>query len=248
MATIKPKSKLAYLKYEQIQPYIDSGKLDQYDYIFITDRKTWAIIDKELNIVEITARLDSYQSESDAITALNNKSDTYIGQIVNILENDEFIPYSVNRNSSTNRYYITPIGTRDYDKLENKPIINIVSNTETIISELDDGIYSLVGNYRISELDTTHRMTGSKIFLIKETSTDTVGEETIQRIHITEINGKSIQKYICTTDAFVEDRYVMLSEMGDEVSGVLDVELPGRLDEYVANNQASDQDIRNLFP
>ncbi len=245
--SIKPKSKLAYLKYEQIQPYIDSGKLDQYDTIFIVDTKEWAIIDKDLNIVPITSRIDSYQSEASAITALNSKTDTYEGQIVNILVDGKYVPYTVNKDSSdvVGTYYVTRIGIDDYNDLINKPVENIVATQEVVLTELADGIYSLVGNYRISDQDTTHRMITSKEFVIKETATD---EDNIKYIHITEISGKSIKNYICTDVNFIEDRYVLLSEIGNEVEDIIQLEVPQMIDDYVGTHEATDEDIKNLFP
>lgn len=240
----KPKSKLAYLSYDQIQPRIDSGQLDQYDLIYEKSQHLLYIIDKDMNIVPVKSRIDSYQSEASAITALNSKTDTYEGQIVNILVDGKYIPYSVNKDVTTERFYIKRIGIDDYNDLINKPIENIVANEEVVLTELDDGVYSLVGNYRISELDETHRMTTSKELFIKETVTD---EDNIEYIHITEIGGKSIKNYICTNVSFIEDRYVLFSELGDKVEDIIQAEVPQMISDYVADHKASETDIQNLF-
>ena len=240
----KPKSKLAYLSYDQIQPRIDSGQLDQYDLIYEKSQHLLYIIDKDMNIVPVTSRIDSYQSEASAIEALNSKTDTYEGQIVNILVSGNYIPYSVNKDATTERFYIKRIGIDDYNDLINKPIENIVANEEVVLTELDDGVYSLVGNYRISELDETHRMTTSKELFIKETVTD---EDNIEFIHITEIGGKSIKNYICTNVSFIEDRYVLFSELGDKVEDIIQAEVPQMISDYVADHKASETDIQNLF-
>ena len=247
MASVKPKSKLAYLSYDQIQTKIDQGLLDEYDLIFEKNEHVLYILDKEKNIVSVTSRIDSYQSEASAITALNSKTDTYEGQIVNILINGKYIPYTVNKDSSAvvDTYYVTRIGIDDYNDLINKPVENIVATQEVILSELDDGIYSLVGNYRISDQDTTHRMITSKEFVIKETATD---EDNIEYIHITEISGKSIKNYICTDASFIEDRYVLFSELGNEVEDIIQLEVPQMIDDYVVSHEATDEDIRRLFP
>ena len=246
MASVKPKSKLAYLSYDQIQTKIDQGLLDEYDLIFEKNEHVLYILDKEKNIVPVTSRIDSYQSEASAITALNSKTDTYEGQIVNILVDGKYIPYSVNKDSSAvvDTYYVTRIGIDDYNDLINKPVENIVATQEVVLSELADGIYSLVGNYRISDQDTTHRMITSKEFVIKETAID---EDNIEYIHITEISGKSIKNYICTDVNFIEDRYVLLSELGNEVEDIIQLEVPQMIDDYVENHSASAEDIQNLF-
>lgn len=252
MAGTKPKSKLAYLSYDQIQPKIDNGILDEYDMIFEPQQKIFYILDKEKNIIPAGSRLDSYQSVSDAETALNTKTNTYVGQIVSILTNGEYIPYSVNLNSSTGTYYVVKVDTDDYDNLINKPIENIVANDEVILSNLDDGFYSLVGNFRISNLDTTHRIATTKEFIIKQTATN---EDNIVNVYITEISGKNIQQYICTDVSFVEDRYLLFSELGNEVDDIIQVEVPliiqqevpQIIDDYVDTHSASTQDIQDLF-
>lgn len=240
----KPKSKLAYLSYDKIQEKIDAGILDEYDLIFEKDSHELYVLDKDKNIVPVKSRIDSYQSEASAIEVLNSKTDTYEGQIVNILVSGECTPYSVNKDATTERFYIKKIGIDDYNNLINKPIENIVANEEVILSELDDGVYSLVGNYRISDQDTTHRMITSKEFVIKETATD---EDNIEYIHITEISGKSIKNYICTDVNFIEDRYVLLSELGNKVEDIIQLEVPQMIEDYVETHSASTEDIQNLF-
>ena len=246
MASVKPKSKLAYLSYDQIQTKIDQGLLDEYDLIFEKNEHVLYILDKEKNIVPVTSRIDSYQSEASAVAALNSKTDTYEGQIVNILVDGKYIPYSVNKDSSAvvDTYYVTRIGIDDYNDLINKPVENIVADQEVILSELADGLYTLVGNYRISNLDTTHRMITSKEHVIKETVT---GENNIEYVHITEISGKSIQIYTCTDDSFTEDRYALFSELGDEIEDIIQSEVPQMIEDYVENHEATDEDIHNLF-
>lgn len=241
----KPKSKLAYLSYNKIQEKINAGILDEYDLIFEKDSHELYVLDKDKNIVPVKSRIDSYQSEANAIEALNSKTDTYEGQIVNILISGEYIPYKVNKDATTERFYIKRISIDDYNDLINKPIENIVANEEVILSELDDGIYSLVGNYRICDLDETHRMVTSKEFVLKETATN---EDNIEFIHITELGSKSIKNYICTEVSFTEDRYVYLSELGNEIEDVIHVEVPLMIDDYVQTHQATDEDIQNLFP
>lgn len=246
MASTKPKSKLAYLSYDQIQPKIDAGLLDEYDLIFDKNSHEMLILDKDKNIVPVKSKIDSYQSVSDAETALNAKTDTYVGQIVNILVDGKYIPYSVNKDSSAvvDTYYVTRIGIDDYNDLKNKPIENIVANEEVILSELVDGVYSLVGNYRISELDATHRMVASKVLFVKQTFVD---ENNIEYVHITELGAKAIKNYICTEVSFTEDRFVLLSELGNEVEDIIQTEVPQIIDDYVENHSASTEDIQNLF-
>lgn len=242
--TVKPKSKQAYLNYDQIQTYIDNGKLDAYDQIFAKDQKVFYYIDKDLNIVPIQSRIESFESQSDALEYINNNSDTYPGKIINIFENSEYVPYSVNFNTSTGSYYVTRVSINDYNELLNKPIINIVSDNEVVLADLDNGFYTLIGNYRICALDVTHRMTAAKKYFVIE---HLLGNDNNTITHITEISGLRVYKYICSDTDFVEDRYVLASEIENNVDEVLDREFDDRADNYIANHEATDQEIRNLF-
>lgn len=260
MASTKPKSKLAYLSYDQIQTKIDQGILDQYDLVYEKNEHILYIIDKDMNIVPVESKIDSFQSESEALEYINSHTDTYPGKIINIYEEDKFIPYIVNLNASTGDFYVLPVSTisddHDYNHLFNKPIENIVATDEVILANLDDGIYSLVGNYRISDLDTTHRMITSKELFIKQTATE---EDNIEYVYITEINSKNVKRYICTDESFIEDRYILFSELGNEVDDIIQVEVPvivdnmiqtevpGMISDYIDNHSASTEDIRNLF-
>lgn len=244
MAGTKPKSKLAYLSYDQIQPKIDAGLLDEYDLIFDKNSHEMLILDKDKNIVPVKSKIDSYQSVSDAETALNAKTDTYVGQIVNILTDGEYIPYSVNLDSSAGSYYVTRVGINDYNDLINKPIINIIADNEVVLTDLDDGFYTLIGNYRICDLDTTHRMAAAQKYFVIESLLDD-NNNTIT--HITEISGSRVFKYICSDTEFVEDRYILASEIEGNVDEVLDREFDDRADNYVANHQATNQEIIDLF-
>lgn len=244
MASTKPKSKLAYLSYDQIQGKIDGGILDEYDMIFEKNQKIFYILDKDKNIIPAGSRLDSYQSVSDAVTALNTKTNTYEGQIVNILEDDKYIPYSVNFDSSVGKYYVTRVGVNDYNELLNKPIVNIVADNEIVLTDLDDGFYTLIGNYRICNLDTTHRMAAAQKYFVIESLLDD-NNNTIT--HITEISGSRVFKYVCSDTEFVEDKYILASEIEGNVDEVLDNEFDDRADNYVANHQATNQEIIDLF-
>lgn len=244
---IKPKAKQAYLKYDQIQAYIDSGKLDQYDFIYATDRHTWNIIDKDLNIVPIQSRIICFESESEAIEYINSNADSYPGKIINIYETDKYVPYIINLDAETEKYYVSPVSTisddHDYNNLFNKPIENIIANEEIILSELEDGIYTLKGMYRICEQDETHRILTTKETFIKET----ISENDREIIYISEFNSKSINRYICTENDFIEDRYILLSELNSIIERIIDTDIPQKIDEYIEGHLASENDIRNLF-
>lgn len=243
----KPRGKQAYLNYNQIQSYIDQNLLDSYDEVFAKDRGIKYYIDDNHNIVEIKSTNDVFNSELEALTKLNSLgSDYYVGQIISIKSDEEYIGYIVNYNTTTKQYSIAKICDRmiDYNKLENIPIINIVANDPIVLSDLDDGYYSIVGSYQISPDDTTHRIATSKVSFIIEHDVD---KDNNAITYITEQKSKRIKHYIAKEGELIEDGYVLASDLEQEIIDVIDDNVDKNISEYVDNNQATSDDISNLF-
>lgn len=241
----KPKSKLAYLSYDQIQPKIESGELDQYDLVYEKNQKILYMIDKDMNIVPISSRLVSYESEQEAIVDLNSRTDTYSGQIINVLVDDKYEPFTVNYNNLTESYIITPINSfiASYDDLQDIPIINMVGDTEIDISLLSDGYYRIIGNYILSVNDPTHRMTTKYILFAVEH----VVEEGNEVVYISEITGKRVKRYVVDSTTITEDVYVLASEMTEAIDHEMDDKIDGYIDNYVNTHEASQEDINDMF-
>lgn len=243
------RARQAYVDYDKIQPLIDAQKLDAYDIVFSKDRSAFYIIGESLDIKPVKSRLDVYDDLSQALIAVNSNSDTYVGQIVLVLTQDDgYKPYVVNKDASNPSYRLVAVnsghivGTVKYDDVENVPIQNIVGTTEIILSDLPDGNYAVMGNYRIDGNDPTHRMTSKKIMYYIETDdTDPTKK------FITEVKGGSVKFYTCTSAAFAEDQYVLLSEVNAKVATYLDDNLDGYVDDYVNDNTASTEDVEHLF-
>ena len=244
MAT-KPKSKLAYLSYDQIQPRIETGELDQYDLVYEKNQKILYMIDKDKNVVPISSRLVSYQSEEEAIVDLNNRTDTYPGQIINVLVDGKYEPFTVNYNNLTESYIITPINSfiASYNDLQDIPIINMVGDTEIDISLLSDGYYRIIGNYILSANDPTHRMTTKYILFAVEH----VIEEGNEVVYISEITGKRVKRYIVDSTTIIEDVYVLASELEQTIIDTLDENVDKNISRYIDDNHASSTDISDLF-
>ena len=236
MAT-KPKSKLAYLSYDQIQPRIESGELDQYDLVYEKNQRILYMIDKDKNVIPISSRLVSYESEQEAIADLNNRTDTYPGQVINVLNDGMYIPYVVNKNND-NEYYITSIAEiceyTDYNKLSNVPIINIIANAgdNLVLSELNDGYYNILGTFKISPIDsTTHIVTSSVLYVIKHRG----GNSYVRPLD-------SIDNELYIVDAQGETSTTIVPTM-DEVKD----EIIAEIEEYITKNMATSEDVDSLF-
>ena len=242
------RARQAFVDYSQIQPLIDSGKLDSYDYVFSKDRNALYIIDEELNIRPMKSRFDVYPDESTALVEVNKSSDTYPGEIVMIdTPEDGIKPYVVNRNDD-GTYRVVPAnsghieGIVNYNSVENVPIQNINATNEIIISDLIDGNYAVIGNYRIDANDPTHRMAARRVMFFVETDADNPSIK-----YITEIKGGRIKLYNCDGVSFDEDKYLLTSEMTTQIDDYLDANLGDKIDDYIGDHAASDEDVQNLF-
>lgn len=229
----KPKSKLAYLSYDQIQPRIESGELDQYDLVYEKNQRILYMIDKDKNVIPISSRLVSYQSEEEAIVDLNNRTDTYSGQVINVLNDGMYIPYVVNKNND-NEYYITSIAEiceyTDYNKLSNVPITNIIANVEDnlVLSELSDGYYNVLGTFKISPIEsTTHIVTSPVMYVIKHRGSDV---------------------YVRPLDSIENELYIVDSqgEIGQTIIPTMD-EVEDEIENYITRSLATTDDVDSLF-
>lgn len=229
----RPRGRQAYLNYDQIQPFIEAGKLDQYDEVFCKDRNIKVYIDKDLNLREIKSTNDVFNSEEDALSALNDlSSDWFAGQLIAIKSNGEYFAYTVNYNNETQQYSITPIDTCivSYNNLQDIPIQNIVADAQDnlILSELTDGYYNVLGTFKISPYDeTTHIVTSNVLFVVRHKDGNTYIrclDSVEDNIFIIDGSGNIEEKTIPTTD------------------DVLDI-----IDNYIIENVASQQDINDLF-
>lgn len=252
MATVNRKfrSKQAYIKSTEILAKINDGTLDQYDIVYCSDTRQACYIDGKKVPHFVNYKFDIYADEASANIAINNLDYTYVGQIVMVeTEEDGLKPYIVNINEDDEFYVIAASAGHssaiiDYNSAENTPIKNIVADTEIILADLDDGYYSLIGSYRMSNDDPTHRMTSSRILFNISHGID--GNR--HRItYILELKADRIKLYSATYDGLVEDRYVLNSEFNDKVIDVIDDNVDQNISNYVDTNAATDADINNLF-
>ena len=204
------RAKWAYLPYNSIQQKIDEGVLDAYDVIYTKDSHENVIITPDLTLWSVKSRIYTFDSVSDANTALNTNTDTYKGQIISILNNDKYSAYIVNQDPN-GVYFATALSAEniDYNTLGNRPIENLVGTLDSpiMISNLDIGMYKVKGQYKISATDiTTYLSTDGDLFIIGESDTGKIikrfTKDTIQNYVISD-NG--IEKTTYVTDKYLLD-------------------------------------------
>lgn len=244
-----PKSKLGFFStYDILLTKIEANKVDAYDMCYVKQTNTFYILDKDLNPIEFKSRLYVYESTAEALEDINSRTDTYAGQVICVYTGDRYVPYVVNETSGT--YGISRVGIDNYDELQNKPIQNITADAGDglILSDLEDGYYSIVGTYRISEGDATVHIASSKtLFVVKHgqdytyvRSLDAMNEEIYKIDALGTITTDAIAT-VDTVEEFVED-YVE-----DFVKDYVDTHIDEDIDRHIEEMIAEDQDIRDLF-
>ena len=88
--------KFGYMNYDEIADRIERGKLNIYDSVYTKDTEELIFIKPDGSYIRTKSRIDIYRSVADAETQLNQRSDTYIGQIVGIVEDEYITSYNVN--------------------------------------------------------------------------------------------------------------------------------------------------------
>lgn len=220
----KNRVNFGYLSYKDMLQKISNGILNQYDVIFTRDTFETYVISEELEPKPIRSKVYTFTSVTEAIQKLNKNTDTYVGQLVSILNGDVYKGYIVNQNNGS--YTVTPLNqldSIDYDTLGNKPIINVVgkSDNPVIISNLENGTYSVTGHFKIALNDiTTHLNPNATIFII-EHSEDAIYIKKISTKEIIdyetiENNSNVVNQYV--TRKFLDDNgYVTTSYVDEKI-------------------------------
>ena len=146
----KNRTNLAYLSYDDMLKKISEGIINQYDVVFTNDTFETFIISEELEPKALKSKVYVFSSVTEAIQKLNKNSDTYAGQLVSILNGNTYQGYIVNlKNDAFTVNSLAESSSIDYDTLGNKPIINLIGKSDTplVISELEDGTYSISGHF-----------------------------------------------------------------------------------------------------
>ena len=210
--TTKTKVKFGYLSYDDMLARIESGELNEYDIVFSKDKFVTYLISEELRPIELRSRVYIYSSIDEAMVALNQNTDTYIGQIVSILDGDAYRGYIVNEN--VNGYIITPLyenpNSIDYNKLGNRPIENYMGTLDNpiIVEELLSGIYKIKGQYKILDNEeTVYLSVDGDLFLVEVSETEKLIKRfTKDSIYDFVITDNDIKKNVYVTDDYLTSR------------------------------------------
>ena len=204
------RAKFAYLKYESMLSNLSDEtldpkkKLNAYDINFTPDTKECYIISPDLIPWAINSKVYTFDSIESANEQLNQNTDTYSGQIIAIQYDEKYFGYIVNKN--VDGYYVSPLNEYpdeiNYDKLGNRPIINLIGTLDEpiMVSDLDTGIYKIKGQYKVSNLEETIYLSASDTLFIVDNKKDTIN---IKRVTIDDI-----VDYVITNETIVANKYI----------------------------------------
>ena len=204
------RAKFAYLKYESMLSNLSDEtldpkkKLNAYDINFTPDTKECYIISPDLIPWAINSKVYTFDSIESANEQLNQNTDTYSGQIIAIQYDEKYFGYIVNKN--VDGYYVSPLNEYpdeiNYDKLGNRPIINLIGTLDEpiMVSDLDTGIYKIKGQYKVSNLEETTYLSASDTLFIVNNQKDTIN---IKRVTIDDI-----VDYVITNETIVANKYI----------------------------------------
>lgn len=267
--------KYAYLDYSDISTRIKNGEIDQYDVVFTKYTHEQYLIKDDLSLLNIKSRIYCFDSIISAKEKLNSNTDTYEGQIVAIADNDSGVYHGYIVNKSNDEYIITSLtdnGNKiDYDSLVHRPIINKTGSLANplTIGELDNGLYSVSGEYRIFlEYPTIFSSSINHLFVV-EKENDKIYVKDVQAkktvIYVLS-NGQVSIEDVITSNYLTENQYitetdfdakikaldfVTRNEISDYVKQItteyLEQNLDSKIDEKINSLIADDSEIDNLF-
>lgn len=267
--------KYAYLDYSDISTRIENGEIDQYDVVFTKDTHEQYLIKDDLSLLNIKSRIYCFDSIISAKEKLNSNTDTYEGQIVAIADNDSGVYHGYIVNKSNDEYIITSLtdnGNKiDYDSLVHRPIINKTGSLANplTIGELDNGLYSVSGEYRIFlEYPTIFSSSINHLFVV-EKENDKIYVKDVQTkktvIYVLS-NGQVSIEDVITSNYLTENQYitetdfdakikaldfVTRNEISDYVKQItteyLEQNLDSKIDKKINSLIAEDSEIDNLF-
>ena len=255
MATVyRNHSKFIYKNYDEIQAAINNNEIDIYDIVFTKDTKEIILVTDDYTLHNVKSRVYRFQSVAQAEQMLNNRSDTYAGQIVAIINNNAYSAYIVNKNRS-NRFYVTPLVSDgggsghgggsgeivDYNTLGERPIENMYGTLDEpiYISELSVGTYKINGQYYFSRQDpVTHLSMSGNLFMV---SKDNYGNTLVTKISPHSIfyynvfaDGSISQEEVATIKWIQEQGYATQNYVDTKIAA-LDIMTRQDIEEYVSS-------------
>lgn len=207
----KKRARLGFLTYEDMLLKITNGELDEYDVNYTPDTHEQYLISPDKKPILIKSRVYVFDSTSEAYTFLNDTTDTYVGQIVSIKDEDTYKAYIVNTNLA-GKYYVVPMSVSDdvdYNTLANRPIHNIVGTLDSPVTldALTDGTYNVSGQYKISNyVQTTYLSTNPTLYVV---------EHKDDVIHIRNITASDVTVYTVSNGSVTVATVVTSDMLGE---------------------------------
>lgn len=271
-------SRTVYANYNDIQNAIENKIIDANDIVFCKDTHEMIIVRSDLTLFPVKSKVYLFSSENEAVTELNKATDTYSGQLVSILGSDgKYGAYVVNYENG--KFAVTSVSAIDstafdYDKATHKPITNLTADVfePIILSSLADGIYNMIGAYKITDSLATIISTSSGHIIIVETIEGTKYIRIISAYRVSEYtissDGSVTNSYLPTkkwiedqgyvTEDYLNDKLAALDVftkeeaekyVTEQMSQMIDAKLDDRVNKVIDERFAeiSDEDIENLF-
>lgn len=248
----------AVTKFEKIQSYVLDGTLSYPSYILCREDWTWAFVDKDGSI----QRVKGYQQESiipvDVLPTENIRTDAFYfcNGVGYLYINGSFVPVF---NDVDNQI-------SSYNQLSDIPIVNMHGDMAAPLdlSGLENGSYSISGQYTIGSLGTTFVTSSKAIFLVdsdeenkyitkldpKKIITYTINFSTLEVVTSNYATEAWVQAQNYVTEAFVnqaiEDLY---QRIASQVLITKVSQLENDAGYLTAENleEISGEDIANLF-
>lgn len=274
MGKSKTHSKLFFVNRDDIDAYINDGKIDANDIVYTKDTHENIFITPEHLIVPIRSRVYRFTNTISAETSLNNSLDTYEGQIVAISSGGSYTAYIVNKNKG-GQYYVTKLSEdaniANYDSLGNRPIYNLDGTLDEpiIVFDLDTGFYKIRGQYKLTEPSTTVYLSAAdNIFLIdKQVDYTYIRKITARDIidYKVENNSFTVTKDSIPTKEWVESKgyitesildiklaalnYMTKEDVKAYIDSVLDIDIDAKIDARIDQRIVSvdNSEVVNLF-
>ena len=236
------RAKFGFLAYDDMLSRIAEGEIDAYDIVFSKDKKQVFIVNENLEPIAMHSKVYVYESVEKANEELNINTDTYVGQIVSILNGDVYYGHIVNK-SADGFYYVTPLYEHaepiDYDTLGNKPIENLNGTYDKpiILADLPTGIYNICGKYKVTANDEREYLIGARrlAFINNMGTTSTIKVVTSDgAINFIVSNGNVISDKVVTESYLNEHGYTTETWVNERIKE-LDLVQKKEIDSYIEN-------------
>ena len=183
---------IAVASYSSIQPAIENGTLKYPSYVLCRNDWTWAFVDKDSTI----KRVRGYQQEAiipvDTLPTENIRTDAFYfcNNIGYLYINNSFVPVfnDIDNNISS------------YDQLKDVPVTNKYGEVASplVLMDLENGSYSISGQYKIGGDWETIYVTSSKVLFLIDSDEENK--------YITKLDPKNICTYAINTSTLTVTR------------------------------------------